>query len=544
MFHLFLNGQFKKRFLVISLLMLALDMMFVALNYRFSQQALDESIREEGLHQKRDIELILSMSYRNMTQIATQLAAREDLSQLFLQGMKAVQREGGGAGGEESQQIRQALFNKLKAEWSVMSEKFMIRQIHYHLGPDSLSFLRVHMPEKFGDQLKDVRHTVVDTNQQQKPHTGFETGRVYSGLRAVIPVFAYDSETERQVHVGALEVGTSLSQLLDIYSQQLDVSSAIFLTYNHVQHTMWPEMIAKRMGAPFPECKWYLEASSTSRSEITEMVNQLYSKAGQCDVKQSFILPYQDKSYAVNILPLRDYLGDKDSQLPPVGAIFTWHDVSHEVADFWSNVFKNLLYSLLAFLLLDWVVFHFLRLELKRKEAMHMAWADGLTGLNNRRALDLHLAKVLQKARRTKQSVSLIMCDVDHFKSYNDTYGHTEGDHCLQKLARQFQQSTKQKGFAARYGGEEFIIVLTDESLEQASAFAVQLKDQIERLAIPHKHNQNGVVTVSMGVSTTSNGCGSSEELLKAADRCLYTAKASGRNRVLSHSTLDTLEMA
>jgi two-component system chemotaxis family response regulator WspR len=163
-----------------------------------------------------------------------------------------------------------------------------------------------------------------------------------------------------------------------------------------------------------------------------------------------------------------------------------------------------------------------------------LATLDGLTGVANRRRYDEQIALEWRRAQRSRAPLSLIFGDVDHFKSYNDTYGHAAGDECLKAVARAFQGAARRAGdLVARYGGEEFVIILADTPLEGALSVARNARAAVERLAIEHREATAGRVTVSLGVATTVAERGApASQLADAADRALYEAKAAGRNRV------------
>ena len=173
-------------------------------------------------------------------------------------------------------------------------------------------------------------------------------------------------------------------------------------------------------------------------------------------------------------------------------------------------------------------------LERSNRALRDMAMKDGLTGLSNRRELDTQLDAELARASRAAASLALVMFDVDHFKRYNDHYGHTAGDACLRAVARAIDASGRRPGdTAARFGGEEFAILLPDTDLEGARAVAIAVCEAVSSLQLPHADGEVGVVTVSAGIAALRPGPASTAgELIEAADRGLYLAKAAGRNRV------------
>ncbi|MGY2326601.1 sensor domain-containing diguanylate cyclase [Pseudomonas sp. SDT2931_S440] len=179
-----------------------------------------------------------------------------------------------------------------------------------------------------------------------------------------------------------------------------------------------------------------------------------------------------------------------------------------------------------------------LRLELRRryraeKVLSELAATDGLTGLANRRTLDQRLRLEWERAQRSGEPLALLMIDVDHFKAFNDRHGHQGGDEALRNVARVIGSNIRRPAdLAARYGGEEFAVILPDTDSEGASTIAEHIRSAVEHL--PPADGDALSVTVSVGLSTwDKRSRGSLEELLLSADRALYDAKHSGRNRIV-----------
>ncbi|MDY7574786.1 diguanylate cyclase [Actimicrobium sp. CCI2.3] len=159
---------------------------------------------------------------------------------------------------------------------------------------------------------------------------------------------------------------------------------------------------------------------------------------------------------------------------------------------------------------------------------------DGLTGLANRRRFDEVLSSEWGRAGRTGFPLAVLMIDVDHFKKFNDCYGHQAGDDCLRRIAAVLQGGTRRSAdLAARYGGEEFSIVLANTDNHDALQLAEAVRLLIEQLAMPHAQSPLGKVTISIGVAIHHAGNpGTMANLLRASDDALYLAKGAGRNRV------------
>ena len=162
---------------------------------------------------------------------------------------------------------------------------------------------------------------------------------------------------------------------------------------------------------------------------------------------------------------------------------------------------------------------------------------DGLTMLANRRYLDQKLAEFISWHGRNNFSLTIIMIDVDHFKSFNDYYGHLEGDRCLQAVAKELKSNFGRAGeLVARYGGEEFVVLISNCDKTKAVRECERLKTCIEKLEIPHSQSTtSNVVTVSQGmVSWVPTGLESADKMYEIVDKVLYKAKEQGRNRFVA----------
>ena len=165
-----------------------------------------------------------------------------------------------------------------------------------------------------------------------------------------------------------------------------------------------------------------------------------------------------------------------------------------------------------------------------------IAERDGLTGLYNRRMFDNLTNRLWLQAQRNQETLQIILVDIDHFKPYNDLYGHQAGDNCIRRVATIIARATKRPfDFCARYGGEEFALVLYAPSGDDATALSEQIRRETMALNIPHGHSDAaGILTVSIGSATAEPDTKRSlAGLIQSADEALYRAKQLGRNRVL-----------
>ena len=172
--------------------------------------------------------------------------------------------------------------------------------------------------------------------------------------------------------------------------------------------------------------------------------------------------------------------------------------------------------------------------NLKLREALRaQSIRDPLTGLFNRRYMEESLERELRRAERNRKPVGAIMIDLDHFKNFNDTFGHDAGDHLLREFGKLLQCRTRKEDIACRYGGEEFMVILPDAKLEDTYHRAEELLDAVRHLNLTSRGKSLGVVTCSMGVALYPDHATTVAGLLRAADEALYQAKTQGRDRVL-----------
>lgn len=183
--------------------------------------------------------------------------------------------------------------------------------------------------------------------------------------------------------------------------------------------------------------------------------------------------------------------------------------------------------------------------QLYLKEWKHGAIKDSLTGLYNRRYFSHMVNMYIEKSIMEKISISICLFDIDHFKNYNDTNGHQEGDRLLKEISNLLISLSRKNSVIARYGGEEFIVLLPDISLEDAFIYAERVQKEIAAYQFLHREKQPlGFVSVSGGVASFPTNADSIEKTIKLADNALYKAKNEGRNRIIKHEYVSLSDKA
>ncbi len=161
-----------------------------------------------------------------------------------------------------------------------------------------------------------------------------------------------------------------------------------------------------------------------------------------------------------------------------------------------------------------------------------MTQQDSLTGIYNRRFLDLRLEEEFKRFKRSGRRFTLLMIDIDNFKNVNDTYGHQFGDQVLKIIAGCCASSVRGSDIVARFGGEEFSIALMDSEQEGAGAFAERLRKRIEETRVTNEHGVSVGVTISIGIASINNDMTGYEDIVGDADKALYASKKNGKNCV------------
>jgi diguanylate cyclase (GGDEF)-like protein len=176
--------------------------------------------------------------------------------------------------------------------------------------------------------------------------------------------------------------------------------------------------------------------------------------------------------------------------------------------------------------------------NIRLREALrNQSIRDSVTGLFNRRYLEETLEREVHRSVRTGQSLGIVMLDLDHFKTFNDTFGHDAGDTLLQSVGVFLSKSIRADDIACRYGGEEFVLILPKASLKDTELRAEKLRASVKALNIMHQGKPLGVVTISAGVAAIPQHGSAPTQLMARADGALYRAKKAGRDRVIVADT-------
>ncbi len=527
-------------FILVSILVATSDLLLVYISYKNSKQSLQYGLEQKTFQLQNTYQLTLAQVGGFMRQTAAYIANDERVNQLFLEGSRAVAAEGGGAGGIEAQRIRKELYQLVSSGWNEMTKNYKGRQLHFHL-PIAVSFLRVHRPDKFGDDLSDIRHSIVAANTTLENTIGFESGRVYAGVRGVVPVFSKDPETGYKIHIGALEAGTSFALMLQQLKETLSADFAVLMTMEHTRNTMWPEFI-KEYSITHPIINNHLLEGFTNKTQVKLLMENI-SVQQLLNKEKTILTKISGQYFGVGVFPLRNYLGTVDSGRKSIGSVLVWFSAENEVQDFDEGLINTILVAIIGFIVVELLIYFGLIFEHKLIKQSQMAMTDGLTDIPNRHYFDVMFKQELLQAKRNNQSLSLILCDIDYFKQYNDHYGHIMGDKALQLVARTIKLQLKRKiDFVARYGGEEFVIVLSAANKTSSIKIAKAIQNAVYELKIEHQTRLDNEtrITISSGIIcyTPASETVIPEKVINMADKALYQAKFNGRNQIVYYNDI------
>ena len=517
-----------KLFVLISIAVIAVAFGWVWSSYFFGQRGLEAVVQERGAQLRKAYEADLELHSQFVHEIAEYVAHDTTVNQLFRAGADAA--ASGDAAGEQA--ARQALLNHVNQSWQRLNPHQADRIMHFHL-PPATSFLRVHEPDKYGDDLSDVRSTVVEVNNTRKPITGFESGRYFHGIRAVTPVFSKDDAGDEQF-VGALEVGVTLSSVLQQLANQSGAHFAVLFDSEHLNERVSAQRLAMYRAVHTQIGSLVMDWSSAASEADAETLSTLLAAAEDAN-KSTFIHSDWRHTTGASRFPLLEVTVNDAETSEPVGSVLAWFSIDDQIAQLQDRVIRTMIVALLLVIIIEVVLYVGLMRERDLRIERTASLTDALTNISNRRHFDEVLDQEVRRATRSALPLSVILCDIDHFKQYNDFYGHQLGDTCIQQVAQALKKSLRRAGdFVARYGGEEFVVILPDTNLQAAAEVAERLRQAVEALGISHEtHASNDVVTISLGVASGRiTSIDSGHTLVATADKALYAAKDSGRNRV------------
>jgi diguanylate cyclase (GGDEF)-like protein/PAS domain S-box-containing protein len=420
---------------------------------------------------------------------------------------------------DETDEVRQSLDFALREAKPYAIDFRIIRpdgaERHVHERGDIIFDPKTHQPLKLVGSVQDVTERV--HAETQLHHANEELAKKVQELEQrsreidILSEMGSRLQTCKDSAEAYREISNAAEQLFPGWSGAVSVISASRTAVESVSH--WGStMDGDRVFAP-DDC-WALRRGKTQGFRTGEKV----SPCRHLDVTQvteSLCVPLMALSESIGIVCLQRMRGAEQQDVLPRPSA----EIERQLASVLSEQVALALGNLKL-----------------RETLKNQSICDPLTGLFNRRYMEESLEREFSRANRNKTSVSIIMMDLDHFKRFNDTFGHQAGDTLLRTLGDFLRRNTRGQDIACRYGGEEFALVLTDTTLAGAVQRCEILRQQVKQLNVEYAGQLLGAIAVSMGVALFPDHGSTISEVLGAADQALYRAKREGRDRVSAWS--------
>nr|WP_321266731.1 diguanylate cyclase [uncultured Sulfurimonas sp.] len=420
---------------------------------------------------------------------------------------------------EQKEILRKALHKHLKDEFEKL-KSLEIRYLQIVL-PNNKSFLRVHKPTKFGDDLTNIRHSVKYANSYNSSISGFEQGKTSHAFRHVYPIY------KNAKHIGVVDIGFSSTMLQNYTMRASDIHTHFIVNKNVFDSQAWKgnkeepyHQSIEHKDFMFSmsdhiDHKRLDESQATLIFPIAEQINKNIATGKEFSLYKEI----DSKIRVLAFLPIKNVKGDKT-----VAYLVSYTD-SKRISTIKE---KFEIYIILNFVILSLIFIFVYKIlsnsEILKKELQY----DGLTGVFNRKYFIKTVEDEFIKSKRLKHDFCIVMADIDHFKNINDTYGHQCGDIVLRDISYLMSTSIRSVDMLGRYGGEEFIFLISANA-ENTYKVVQNVRKKIEKFDFCNEKHLK--LTASFGIACLKDE-DTLEELIKYADMALYKSKNSGRNRI------------
>lgn len=427
----------------------------------------------------------------------------------------ALLRRAWHAGEAERAPLRRELHRLMLPQYERMT-RFHFRQLHFHF-PDNTSFLRMHSPAEFGDDLTAVRATVRLANERRRPVMGFEEGRIFNGYRFVYPLF------DGGEHVGSVEVSFSMESFLEVLAGLDDARHVFAIDRSVVESVVFAHHRDHYVDSPISPRLMHDRSALGGGMDAAVFRSLGPGLEARLDEGRDFGFARSEGGGGLRAL-FRAVGNLEGKTVGWIVSVAPDGTVARLEADLRRVVALTLL-AWAALMVASWI---FLT---DRQKLAILSATDPLTGIMNRRSFIERAQREMAAARDSGAPLGLVLLDVDHFKAFNDTWGHNEGDRVLAGTAAAASRLIRSGDLLARWGGEELMVLLPRCGLDAALRVAEKLRAGIAEAPLsPHQP-----VTVSLGVTVYAVG-ETFEAFVGRADAALYEAKAGGRNRAVART--------
>lgn len=431
---------------------------------------------------------------------------------------------------QEKATYRKQLYDMLEDHYARI-QKYGILQFHF-VDQDGRTVLRMHKPQKFGDNLTEMRYSFRYVNEFQKPVRGFEAGKTSVGFRDVHPLFSQDNR-----YLGCVDIAFAPEKVQESLMVSSEIYSNLIFHKSVIDIAEWKRNKSQVYYRKSPEHEDYYEYTSDEHDEsfqqkLIEQNKGLISSQIENGEKFAVYSGLDKEYYIIAFLPLHDI----ENKL--IGYLISYTHSANINMLYKDFYFLNIVIIILMLLISVFAygnLISYQALQDEKNRFHTLSLYDNLTGLPNRHLLQEKLSQFIVHAKRYGDKFAVLFIDLDNFKNINDSHGHDMGDEALQIASERMQEVLRESDVLARIGGDEFIIVA--EEIHELQNSVVIGNKIIEKLQKPL--DIRGVkyyIGASIGISIYPDDGIKSADLLKFADVAMYRAKESGKNNIQFYS--------
>jgi diguanylate cyclase (GGDEF)-like protein len=504
----FFNKYYKLAIISVILIFL------IFINFNYNKKVEEENFfLDKSLNRlQQEVNLILNTYEIAADAVFNNIINRDEIKSIMYYGWRFENRR---------DNYRSFLEYKIKPLYQDL-KNYHIRQLHFHF-KDGTSFLRMHRPNTYGDNLFGVRESIEYVNTEKKKFVGFEEGRIFNGYRYIYPL-EYNNE-----HLGSVELSLSFAGVTELLKNNFGGAKTFIIKNKLIEETVFKEEQKNYRTFSILENysydnEIYEKLISPDNKISLKLIREINKKNEKEIVKKAAL----NRSFIVSAKVNSNYYTGSFISIRGIDDQHKAYLISYQENDslkfinrnFIDTIIISILFLIMTIILLT-IVF------LNNNKLRFLAHNDQLTEVSNRHHLTAILKKEYERKQRYNSIFSFIIFDIDHFKLINDNYGHDTGDKILKEMSDLVRRNIRQNDYFGRWGGEEFVIIAVEIDLDSAFKFAEKLRKEIEN----HNFIKNENITASFGAAEI-NSAENIDDLIKRADDALYRAKRNGRNRV------------
>ncbi|WP_104402210.1 diguanylate cyclase domain-containing protein [Vibrio penaeicida] len=371
----YLSKYHRNNFIILSVIIALIDVLFVSISINSSKQSLSVSIEEQARQITQSYQTVLDQSKTDMSLLATVIANDPNVKSLIRERVNSPQQK---ENGNEvlNDLLRQKLINQLKPAWQMIQEQYYIKTLQVFLAPDAKAFLRLDQPSIYGDSVDGVRETVTNAIAHAEVQSGYEVGRTIAALRAVAPVFGRDDEAQEQRGVkenrsviAAVDVGIPLSNMLKRIGDHIDIEAGVTLRTSSLAKSMWLDYQEDYHRMQYIEgCLCIIKHQSTPI--FSDLIRQLTDSSL---IKQGYkqnVIEFGGKPLNVIQLPIISYADTLQGSNEEVGKVFFWKDASPLYEQFSKTVNHAMMWGVLGYVLAEIIILWAFMASIKNLETV------------------------------------------------------------------------------------------------------------------------------------------------------------------------------